>query len=101
MTSKKSLLLSAAVAAALIALLAWPERKGSTPAGASPLIVYCAAGIQPPVEAAARRYEEERRVPVQLQYGGSGTLLSSIQVARFGDVYIAADESYIAIGKKK
>ncbi|HVR74627.1 MAG TPA: substrate-binding domain-containing protein [Planctomycetota bacterium] len=101
MTSKKGFLLSVVAAAALIALLAWPARKGSTPTGAGPLIVYCAAGIQPPVEAAARLYEKERRVPIQLQYGGSGTLLSSIQVARTGDVYIAADESYIAIGKEK
>ena len=34
-------------------------------------------------------------VKVQLQYGGSGTLLSSLRVRPAGDLFIAADESYI------
>ncbi|MEE8171243.1 MAG: hypothetical protein V3T70_11915, partial [Phycisphaerae bacterium] len=42
---------------------------------ASTLTLYCAAGIRPPVEAAARRYFDEFGVRVAIQYGGSGTLL--------------------------
>ena len=38
-------------------------------------MVYCAAGIKKPVAEAAERYREEFGVEVQLQYGGTGTLL--------------------------
>jgi molybdenum ABC transporter molybdate-binding protein len=66
-----------------------------------PLILYCAAGTKPPVEAAVREYEKEYGVQVQLQYGGSGTLLSNLQVARSGDLFLAGDESYIRIARGK
>jgi molybdenum ABC transporter molybdate-binding protein len=66
----------------------------------STLLFYCAAGIKPPVEAAVKAYEAEYDVRVQMQYGGSGTLLSNLQVAA-GDLYLAADASYIAIARSK
>ncbi|WP_417378467.1 molybdate ABC transporter substrate-binding protein [Gimesia sp.] len=66
------------------------------------LVMYCAAGIKPPVAAAAAQFaEEEFGVPVHLQYGGSGTLLSNLQVAKKGDLYLAADTSYIEIAREK
>jgi len=66
----------------------------------TPVVVYCAAGIKPPVEAAARAYEKEFGIPVQLQYGGSGTLLSNIRVAKTGDLFIAADTSYVTLARE-
>lgn len=66
------------------------------------LVMYCAAGIKPPVAAAAAQFaEEEFGIPVHLQYGGSGTLLSNLQVAKKGDLYLAADTSYIEIAREK
>lgn len=66
------------------------------------LVMYCAAGIKPPVAKAAAEFaEEEFGMPVQLQYGGSGTLLSNLQVAKKGDLYLAADTSYIEIARQK
>lgn len=66
------------------------------------LQMYCAAGIKPPVAALAAQFaEEEYGVPVHLQYGGSGTLLSNLQVAKKGDLYLAADTSYIEIAREK
>lgn len=66
------------------------------------LVMYCAAGIKPPVaEMAAQFAEEEFGMPVHLQYGGSGTLLSNLQVANKGDLYLAADTSYIDIAREK
>lgn len=66
------------------------------------LVMYCAAGIKPPVAAAAAQFaEEEFGVPIHLQYGGSGTLLSNLQVAKKGDLYLAADTSYIEIAREK
>ena len=84
---------SLAIAAGLVAVLLWQSRKpqSGTVAGQKPLLVFCAAGIKPPVEAVAREYEQTFGVPVQLQYGGSGTLLSNLRVADAGDLYLAAD----------
>lgn len=66
------------------------------------LEMYCAAGIKPPVaEMAAQFAEEEFGMPVHLQYGGSGTLLTNLQVAKKGDLYLAADTSYIEIAREK
>lgn len=88
---------SALVAAGLVALLAGPGRKARPvgAAGAKPLLVFCAAGIKPPVEAVARAYEQAFGARVQLQYGGSGTLLSNLRVTATGDLFLAADESYV------
>ena len=65
------------------------------------LLVYCAAGIRPPVEQVAADYEREYGIPVQLQYGGSNTLLSQIEVSRTGDLFVCADDIYIQMGKEK
>ena len=67
----------------------------------STLMLYCAAGIRPPVEAAARQYFDEFGVRVVIQYGGSGTLLGGIEVNPRGDLYLAADESYIELARAK
>ncbi len=59
------------------------------------LLLYCAAGVKPVVEKVAKQYYEEYGVRIDLQYGGSGTLLSNLRVAKQGDLYLAADKSYI------
>ncbi|MFI5379144.1 MAG: molybdate ABC transporter substrate-binding protein [Tepidisphaerales bacterium] len=65
------------------------------------MVLYCAAGIQPPVHEIVAAYEKETGVAVQVQYGGSGQLLGNIEASRRGDLFIAADASYIEIGRKK
>lgn len=87
---------SLTVAALLVLWLWWPSRKSqsTSAAGQKSLLVFCAAGISAPVEAAAREYEQAYGVRVQLQYGGSGALLSNLRLTDTGDLYLAADESY-------
>ncbi|MAE19804.1 molybdenum ABC transporter substrate-binding protein, partial [Candidatus Poribacteria bacterium] len=65
------------------------------------LTFYCAAGMRLPIKQIVVDYEREYGVQVQVQYGGSGTLLSNIQTARIGDLYLAADESYIQRAREK
>lgn len=69
----------------------------AAPGANEPLLVYCAAGIRQPVEAAAKAF----RGGVQLQYGGSNTLLANAEITRRGDLFIAADESYLEIARRK
>ncbi len=67
-----------------------PQPKLSTQ-----LFMYCAAGCRLPVEKVMADYEREYGIAVQLLYGGSNTLLSQIEVAKTGDLFLAADDSYV------
>jgi molybdenum ABC transporter molybdate-binding protein len=70
---------------------------------AAKLAVYCAAGVRVPMDEIARRYEQEYGVKVELQYGGSNTLLNQIEVNKFdtGDLYLAADDFYTDLACEK
>ena len=65
------------------------------------LVLYCAAGIKPAVLPIAKEYERIFGKEVQLMYGGSGTLLSNLEVSRSGDLYIAGDNSYVVKAQDK
>ena len=86
----------------LVGLLAWSSWRGPrVQTTTRPLLLYCAAGIRPPVEEAARDYQKEYGVEVQLQYGGSQTLLANIEASKRGDLYLPADDSYLQIARDK
>lgn len=65
------------------------------------LLLYCAAGIKPPVSKIAEEFQTEIGAAPQIQYGGSGTLLSNLKVAQKGDLYLAADDSYLLQARKE
>ena len=92
--SRRTLALVCFAAAAAIAALPWLMREDEG-SGRS-LTVYCAAGLKKPVEAIAEAYRRESGTRVNLQYGGTGTLLSQIAIAKRGDLFIAADETTLA-----
>ena len=80
---------------ALLVALIWTLQGDRDDRGtAGRLTLYCAAGLKPPVETAAREYEARYGVHIDITYGGSGTLLSSLKVMDIGDLYLAADNSY-------
>ena len=64
------------------------------------LVMFCAAGMKKPVTKIIEQYEEEYGVTVRLQLGGSGTLLTSLNVTD-GDIYLAADSSYTDLAREK
>jgi molybdate transport system substrate-binding protein len=63
--------------------------------------MYCAAGLRQPVERIVAEYQRAYGTPVQLQFGGSNTLLSQMSVAQAGELFLAADDSYIALARQK
>ncbi|MEM9353484.1 MAG: substrate-binding domain-containing protein [Planctomycetota bacterium] len=73
----------------------------TTPDEAAELTIYCAASLRLPVEQIAQAYERECGVKPRIHYGGSNTLLSQIEVSRTGDLYLAADESFLRFGEQK
>lgn len=60
-----------------------------------PLIVHCAAGIRAPVQELALQFEEQTGQAIELQLGGSGTLLAAVQAGAPGDLFIAGDASFV------
>ena len=96
------------VFAALVWLLLSSDKKPSSAtnpdAGGGPLeplIVYCAPAVKAPIEAIAREYEREFKRQIQLQYGPSQTLLTQAEIAKRGDVFVPADDSFNDIGRTK
>jgi molybdenum ABC transporter molybdate-binding protein len=86
--------------AVLVGLLFWLPAEQTT-SGTRPLVVYCAAGLKAPVETIAKKYEQQYGVQVQLQFGGSQTLLANVEVSRLGDLYLPADDSYLVVARDK
>ncbi|MFO1066877.1 MAG: substrate-binding domain-containing protein [Pirellulales bacterium] len=66
-----------------------------------PLLVYCAASNRAVIEAIRTAYEQETGRRVDVQYGASQTLLSSLEVSGVGDLYLPADDSFIEIARSK
>lgn len=65
------------------------------------LTVFCAANLNKPVTAIAEQYRKELGVEVQVQPGPTGTLLSQLQVAKKGDLFVAADDESLQIARSK
>lgn len=65
------------------------------------LFLYCAAGARSAMEEIVEQYEAEQGVKVRVQYGGSNTLLSQLEVSQTGDLFLAADDAYTQLAKEK
>ena len=63
--------------------------------------VLCAVSLRVPVEEAARAYEAAGMGKVQLQFGGSQTMLSALEVSGKGDIFLPADVSYLTTARAK
>ena len=86
------------ILAAAVGALAWLQREDGK--NHPRLMVYCAAGLKKPVEEIAAQFRHESDAEVQLQFGGTGSLLSAIRTTKSGDLFIAADTSAIADGQR-
>lgn len=95
----KRLLIAAFLLVAAGALLLRDNAPTASKARRS-LVVYCAAGLKKPIEALAAQYTQEFGDEVQVQYGGTGTLLSTLRTVQTGDLFIAADAAGIEDGHK-
>lgn len=69
----------------------------AAPKPGGPLLVYCAAGLRQPVEAAVKAYGGD----IQLQFGGSQTILANAELTKKGDLIVFADDSYLQLARHK
>ncbi|MCP5527218.1 MAG: extracellular solute-binding protein [Verrucomicrobiales bacterium] len=98
-SARRLSLLSGVAVVILVVLLSRTNRPPSAVPSDTPLLFYCAAGLKPAVAAAVGAYEQQHGRRVEVQYGGSGTLLSNLRVAARGDLYLAADAGYIELAR--
>ncbi|MEN9360681.1 MAG: hypothetical protein RL095_2216 [Verrucomicrobiota bacterium] len=68
---------------------------------AKPLLVLAAASLKPGLEKAAAAYTATAGQSVQLQFGGSGSLVASLASGAPGDLLISADEESFAHARQK
>lgn len=65
------------------------------------LLIYCAAGINKPMEDIGKDFEKEYGVKVQFTYANSSQLISQMEVSHKGDLCVlASDEDYQAANAK-
>jgi len=53
------------------------------------------------MEEIVARFEREKRIKVNMLLGGSGTLLSQIELSGKGEIYLPGSPDYIIIGERK
>jgi molybdate transport system substrate-binding protein len=85
---------------ATLALVALVACQGGDD-GPTPLTVFCGSASKPPMQRIADEYREATGVPVELIYGGSGTLLSQMMLAERGDIYLPGSPDYIALAQRR
>lgn len=92
-------LIAFVVVVTAVLVITWPggARGSGIRSSDTHLLLYCAAGIRDPVQSVITDYTRAYGVTIDVQYGGSGTLLSNIDVARRGDLYLAADAKHMEL----
>jgi molybdate transport system substrate-binding protein len=65
------------------------------------ITAFVGSASKPPMEEAARAFREETGIQVYLNFGGSGSLLSQIELSQSGDLYIPGSPDYIVKAANK
>ena len=91
----KKLTFATVVVIAFLLLGCKAEKPEESDSAAKELLLYCGAGIRPPVQQIAEAFEREHGVKVITDYAGSEILLSKIKLTRQGDLYMPGDKYYV------
>jgi molybdate transport system substrate-binding protein len=65
------------------------------------ITVFCGSASKPAMEDAVSAFEQRSGIKVDLNFGGSGTMLSQMKIARRGDVYIPGSPDFLLIAEKQ
>ena len=91
----KKLTFVTVVVTAILLLGCKADKPEESDSAAKELLLYCGAGIRPPVQEIAEAFEREHGVKVVTDYAGSEVLLSKIKLTRQGDLYMPGDKHYV------
>lgn len=65
------------------------------------ITAFCGAASKPAIEEVARAFTEKTGIKVYLTFGGSGTVLSQMELSKSGDLYIPGSPDYIVIAEQR
>jgi molybdate transport system substrate-binding protein len=65
------------------------------------IVFFCGSAVKVPMDEIIGNYQAEKGVKISVIYGGSGGLLSQMELSKRGDVYLAGSPDFIAIGERK
>ncbi len=71
------------------------------PACCRELHFFCGSVVKMPMDEIVSRYEKEKGITVKVTYGGSGTLLSQMELSHRGDLYLSGSPDFIVLGEEK
>jgi molybdate transport system substrate-binding protein len=90
------------IAALVLSVLAGCQNSSATTTNKlKELSVFAGSASKPPLDEAAAAFEKKTGVKIYLTYGGSGTVLSQMELAKTGDVYIPGSPDYLIKAEKK
>jgi len=64
------------------------------------ITAFCGSASKPAMEEAANVFEEKTGIKVELNFGGSGTMLSQMKLSKQGDLYIPGSPDYMLIAER-
>lgn len=65
------------------------------------LLIFAGSASKPATEEAAKAFEKKTGIHVDIIFGGSGFVLSQMQLTKQGDLYFPGSSDYMEIAKKK
>ena len=65
------------------------------------LLIFAGSASQPALEEASNAFEKQTGVKVELNIGGSGTVLSQMILSKQGDIYFPGSSDFMEIAKQK
>jgi molybdate transport system substrate-binding protein len=65
------------------------------------LLIFAGSVSKPVLEEINRNFENENKVKVEINFGGSGTILSQMKLAKKGDIYIPGSSDFMEKAKKE
>jgi molybdate transport system substrate-binding protein len=104
---RRSLALLAAALSALLLLVALAgcssgassaAGSGSPPASGK-LLLFAGSASQPPTEEAIKLFKQKTGIDVEVVFGGSGTVLSQMELTKKGDLYFPGSSDYMEKAK--
>ncbi len=65
------------------------------------LVIFAGSAGKPPLDELAQSFQSANNVKVEITYGGSGTVLSQMILARTGDLYIPGSQDFMDTAEAK
>ena len=73
---------------------------GYVSTGGKTITAFCGAASKPAMEEAAQAFTRQTGIKVYLNFGGSGTVLSQMKIAKEGDLYIPGSPDYMVMAER-